>query len=162
MKFIKLAQLFSNLEGTTKRLEMTDLLSVFFKEITESKSYKDLDKIVYLCKKHDLYLIEDCAQAHFAQFNGKYVGTFGDFGTFSFYPGKNLGAYGDAGAIITNDDNLANKARMFANHGSLVKHQHKIEGINSRMDGIQAAVLSVKLSHIFEWNQKRYQNGTGA
>jgi dTDP-4-amino-4,6-dideoxygalactose transaminase len=118
----------------------------------------DIDKIVYLCKKHDLYLIEDCAQAHFAQFNGKYVGTFGDFGTFSFYPGKNLGAYGDAGAIITNDDNLANKVRMFANHGSLVKHQHKIEGINSRMDGIQAAVLSVKLSHIFEWNQKRYRN----
>ncbi len=118
----------------------------------------DMDRIVALCKKHDLYLIEDCAQAHFAEYKGTKVGTFGDMGTFSFYPGKNLGAYGDAGAIITNDDQLADKARMFANHGSLVKHQHEIEGINSRMDGIQAAVLSVKLPHIHKWNQQRYEN----
>ena len=78
--------------------------------------------------------------------------------TFSFFPGKNLGAYGDAGAIITNDDNLANSMRMFANHGALKKHEHKIEGINSRLDGIQAAILSIKLPHIHSWSNLRLQN----
>jgi len=111
-----------------------------------------------ICDDHDLYLIEDCAQAHFAEFQGKNVGTFGDAGTFSFYPGKNLGAYGDAGAVITNDDALAEKIRRFANHGSLHKHDHEFEGMNSRLDGIQAAVLSVKLNYIDEWNKKRYRN----
>jgi len=111
-----------------------------------------------ICDDHDLYLIEDCAQAHFAEFQGKKVGTFGDAGTFSFYPGKNLGAYGDAGAVITNDDALAEKIRRFANHGSLHKHDHEFEGVNSRLDGIQAAVLSVKLNYIDEWNKKRFQN----
>ncbi len=118
----------------------------------------DMDAIVTLCRKHDLYLVEDCAQAHFAQYKGQKVGSFGQFGTFSFYPGKNLGAYGDAGAIITDDDELADRARMFANHGSRVKHEHEIEGINSRMDGIQAAVLSVKLAHLSRWNERRYEN----
>ena len=118
----------------------------------------EIDTIRDICDTHDLYLIEDCAQAHFAEYMGKKVGTFGIAGTFSFYPGKNLGAYGDAGAIVTNDDELATKGRMFANHGSLKKHHHEIEGINSRMDGIQAAILSVKLPHIADWNQKRYHN----
>lgn len=118
----------------------------------------DMAPLVVLCKKYGLYLIEDCAQAHFAEYKGRKVGTFGDAGTFSFYPGKNLGAYGDAGAIITNDDTLAVKMRMFANHGALKKHEHEIEGINSRMDGLQAAILSVKLPYIEEWNKKRYQN----
>ena len=118
----------------------------------------EIDVIKKICKEHDLYLIEDCAQAHFASYKGQKVGTFGTAGTFSFYPGKNLGAYGDAGAIITNDDEFADKMRMFANHGSLKKHEHQIEGINSRMDGLQAAILSVKLPHIIEWNEKRYQN----
>ena len=118
----------------------------------------EMDKLVGLCRKHGLYLIEDCAQAHFAEYRGKRVGTFGDAGTFSFYPGKNLGAYGDAGAIITNDDDLAEKARMFANHGALEKHHHQMEGTNSRMDGIQGAVLSVKLPFVQEWNERRYQN----
>jgi dTDP-4-amino-4,6-dideoxygalactose transaminase len=118
----------------------------------------DMDAIVSLCKQHHLFLIEDCAQAHFAEYEGRKVGTFGQFGTFSFYPGKNLGAYGDAGAIITSDDDLAAKARMFANHGSLSKHDHEIEGINSRMDGIQAAILSVKLPHIADWNAARRRN----
>lgn len=118
----------------------------------------EIDTIKDICDDHDLYLIEDCAQAHFATCNGQKVGTFGIAGTFSFYPGKNLGAYGDAGAIITDDDILAEKMRMFANHGALQKHHHEIEGINSRMDGIQAAVLSVKLPYIDEWNEKRYQN----
>jgi dTDP-4-amino-4,6-dideoxygalactose transaminase len=79
-------------------------------------------------------------------------------GTLSFYPGKNLGAYGDAGAIITNDDQLAEKCRMYANHGALVKHQHQIEGINSRLDSLQAAILSVKLPHLHEWTEKRIAN----
>ncbi|MFO0322848.1 MAG: DegT/DnrJ/EryC1/StrS family aminotransferase [Bacteroidota bacterium] len=110
-----------------------------------------------LCKKHQLFLIEDCAQSHFSEFDQQLVGTFGIASTFSFYPGKNLGAYGDAGAIITNDDELAVKMRMYAAHGSLIKHQHEIEGINSRLDGLQAAILSAKLPHIKEWNEKRIQ-----
>ena len=118
----------------------------------------DIDAIKKICDAHDIYLIEDCAQAHFASYKGQKVGTFGTAGTFSFYPGKNLGAYGDAGAIITNDNELADKMRMFANHGSLKKHEHQIEGINSRMDGLQAAILSVKLPYIIEWNEKRHQN----
>lgn len=118
----------------------------------------EIDSIKRICDEHNLYLIEDCAQAHFASYKEQLVGTFGIAGTFSFYPGKNLGAYGDAGAIITNDDELAEKVRMFANHGSLKKHEHQIEGINSRMDGLQAAVLSVKLPYINEWNGKRYRN----
>jgi dTDP-4-amino-4,6-dideoxygalactose transaminase len=117
-----------------------------------------IEEIKAICKKHDLFLVEDCAQAHFATFNGQKVGTFGVAGTFSFYPGKNLGAYGDGGAIVTNDDGLAIKAKMFANHGSLRKHQHQIEGINSRLDGIQAAILNVKLKYIDGWNRARHQN----
>lgn len=115
----------------------------------------DMDPIVALCKKYDLKLIEDCAQAHFAEYKGKRVGLFGDVATFSFYPGKNLGAYGDAGCIITNNDELAEKCRMFANHGALVKHQHRMEGINSRLDGMQAAILNAKLPHILKWTEAR-------
>jgi dTDP-4-amino-4,6-dideoxygalactose transaminase len=108
--------------------------------------------------KLDIPVIEDCAQSHFSELNNKKVGTFGIAASFSFYPGKNLGAYGDAGCIITNDDKLAEKCRMFARHGALIKHQHKIEGINSRLDGIQAAILNVKLPHILEWTNQRIQN----
>ncbi len=101
------------------------------------------------------YLIEDCAQSHFAEFEGQFVGTFGDAATFSFYPGKNLGAYGDAGAVTTNNDALAEKVRMYMSHGALKKHHHLMEGINSRLDTIQAAVLLQKLPHIHEWNAAR-------
>ena len=118
----------------------------------------DMKAIKEIADKYNLYLIEDCAQAHFAEFEGKKVGTFGDVATFSFYPGKNLGAYGDAGAIITNDDELAEKMRMFANHGALKKHQHIIDGINSRLDTIQAAILNVKLPYINQWNEMRLKN----
>jgi dTDP-4-amino-4,6-dideoxygalactose transaminase len=118
----------------------------------------DIKAIAKIAEEHNLYLIEDCAQAHFATFEGQRVGTFGDVGTFSFYPGKNLGAYGDAGAIITNDDDLAVRMRMYANHGAIVKHQHIIEGINSRLDTLQAAILKVKLPHILQWNEMRYKN----
>ena len=118
----------------------------------------EMDRIKELCDNYKLFLIEDCAQAHFAEYKGKRVGTFGDVGTFSFYPGKNLGAYGDAGAIVTNDSDLAKRMRMFANHGALKKHNHKIEGINSRLDGIQAAILSVKLKYIDKWTSMRIKN----
>ena len=115
----------------------------------------DMDPILDIARKHNLYVIEDTAQAHFAKYKGKLAGTMGDVGTFSFYPGKNLGAYGDAGAIITNSVELAEKIRMFANHGAFQKHNHKMEGINSRLDGLQAAILSVKLKYIQKWNEKR-------
>ena len=118
----------------------------------------DLDKIENLCKKHNLFLIEDCAQSHFSEYKGRRAGTVGIAGSFSFYPGKNLGAYGDAGCIITNDDALADRFRMYANHGALVKHQHQIEGINSRMDGMQAAILSAKLPYILKWTEQRILN----
>ncbi len=117
-----------------------------------------IEEIKKICDARGLYLIEDCAQAHFAEYRGKRVGTFGHIGTFSFYPGKNLGAYGDAGAIITNDDNLGRWMKLYANHGCVVKHQHEMPGINSRADGMQAAILSVKLPHIHTWNRKRYEN----
>ena len=116
-----------------------------------------MDAIIDICNRHKIYIIEDCAQAHFAEWSGQKVGTIGDVGTFSFFPGKNLGAYGDAGGIITNNKELAEKMRMFANHGALIKHQHKIEGINSRMDGIQAAILSAKLPYILNWTENRFK-----
>ena len=115
----------------------------------------EMDKIVDICKRNNLYLIEDCAQAHFAEWKAKKTGTIGIAGTFSFFPGKNLGAYGDAGCIITNDDVLAEKMRRFSRHGALGKHDHEIEGINSRLDGLQAAILSVKLKYIHEWTALR-------
>ncbi len=115
----------------------------------------EIQKINEICKKHNIFLIEDCAQSHFSSLNGVYAGLTGIASSFSFYPGKNLGAYGDAGCIITNDDTLADKFRMYANHGALTKHKHQIEGINSRMDGLQAAILSTKLPFISEWTTKR-------
>ena len=120
----------------------------------------DMDALQDLCKRHKLHLIEDCAQSHFSAYRGKRAGTFGLAATISFYPGKNLGAYGDAGAILTNDDALAEKCRMYANHGALKKHQHLMQGINSRLDGLQAAILSAKLPHILEWTKLRQQKAT--
>lgn len=115
----------------------------------------NMDAIMQIANRYDLAVIEDCAQAHFSEFRGKRAGTFGTAGSFSFYPGKNLGAYGDAGCIITDDDNMAIKFRMYARHGAIRKHQHLIEGINSRMDGLQAAILSAKLPYILEWTANR-------
>jgi dTDP-4-amino-4,6-dideoxygalactose transaminase len=111
--------------------------------------------IMEIATANNIWVLEDCAQAHFASIDGRKVGTFGVAGTFSFYPGKNLGAMGDAGAIITQDGELASKMAMFARHGGLKKGEHLIEGINSRMDGLQAAILSVKLKHITSWIQRR-------
>jgi dTDP-4-amino-4,6-dideoxygalactose transaminase len=118
-----------------------------------------VDRVKEICDRRGLPMIEDCAQSHFATIQGRKTGTFGLAGTFSFYPGKNLGAYGDGGAIITDDDDFARRARLFANHGSLKKHIHEIEGINSRLDAIQAAVLTVKLKYIEDWNQARHAHG---
>ena len=114
-----------------------------------------ITEIKEICDEHNLLLIEDCAQAHFTEENAQRVGTFGEAGTFSFYPGKNLGAYGDGGCIITNNDDLAKKCKMYANHGALKKHFHEFEGVNSRLDGLQAAILNVKLRYILEWTELR-------
>jgi len=108
-----------------------------------------------IADKHNLKLIEDAAQAHGARFDGKRVGSFGDVACFSFYPGKNLGAYGDGGAVVTNDDALAEKVRKISNHGRLDKYLHEMEGVNSRLDGLQAAILGVKLPHLDSWNAGR-------
>ena len=115
----------------------------------------DMDAILAIAAKHKLWVIEDCAQAHLARYKGRMVGTMGNAASFSFYPGKNLGAMGDAGAIVTNDTALADRMAMYARHGGLTKGDHRIEGINSRMDGLQAAVLSVKLPHLMGWTQRR-------
>lgn len=115
----------------------------------------DMDPIMEVARRHNLWVLEDCAQAHFARYKGQLVGTFGNIASFSFYPGKNLGAMGDAGAILTNDTALAEKMAMFARHGGLKKGDHQIEGINSRLDGIQAAILSVKLPYLSDWTRLR-------
>ena len=115
----------------------------------------DIDRIMAIAKKHNLWVIEDCAQAHLATFKGKQVGTFGNVASYSFYPGKNLGAMGDAGALVTSDAALARKMAVFARHGGIVKGQHEIEGINSRLDGLQAAILSVKLKYLPKWTAAR-------
>src|SRR2546421_12092323 len=113
----------------------------------------DMGAIMAIARKHHLWVLEDCAQAHLARYKGRYVGTFGDAATFSFYPGKNLGAYGDAGCVVTNDDRLAEWMTTFARHGG--KGDHIMEGINSRMDGMQAAILNAKLPHLPVWTEAR-------
>lgn len=118
----------------------------------------DMDKIVAIAKKHNLFILEDVAQAHNAKYKSQLTGTFGDCASFSFYPGKNLGAYGDSGGMTTNNDEIAATARMIANHGQTTKHTHLIEGRNSRLDTLQASVLSVKLPHLEKWTLARIDN----
>lgn len=115
----------------------------------------DMSSIMVIANKYKLRVIEDCAQSHFSELDGRRAGLVGDVGTFSFYPGKNLGAYGDAGGLVTNNSDLAMKIKRFANHGSLIKHHHEVEGMNSRMDSLQAGVLNVKLPHILKWTDDR-------
>lgn len=115
----------------------------------------EMDEIMVIAKKYNLKVLEDCAQAHGAKYKEKTVGTFGDVATFSFYPSKNLGAFGDAGGVVTDSDEVAEKARLIANHGQISKNRHILEGRNSRLDGIQAAVLSIKLPHLESWIEAR-------
>lgn len=114
-----------------------------------------MDKIVEIAKKHNLAIIEDCAQCHGSTFQGQLSGTFGTVGCFSFYPTKPLGALGDAGAMVTNDDQLAEKLRMIRNYGSKQKYHNEIKGVNSRMDEVQAAALQVGLKYLSECNSER-------
>lgn len=115
----------------------------------------DIAQIKKKCDENNLYLIEDCAQAHGALYQNKTIGTFGDVAAFSFYPGKNLGAYGDGGAIVTDNDDIALFCKKYANHGRTKKYNHDFEGVNSRLDTIQCAILDVKLKYLPEWNSKR-------
>ena len=118
----------------------------------------DMNALMAIAEKHGLLVLEDCAQSHAATIHGKKAGTFGQAASFSFYPGKNLGAYGDAGGMVTNHDDIAKIARAIANHGQEGKHNHTREGRNSRMDGIQAAVLNTKLPHLETWTEGRRKN----
>jgi dTDP-4-amino-4,6-dideoxygalactose transaminase len=115
----------------------------------------NMDKILDICKDNNLHLIEDCAQAHGALWNGKKAGSFGDLSCFSFYPGKNLGAYGDGGGIGTNNDLYNEKIRKIINIGSKIKYHHEMIGRNSRLDTLQASFLNVKLEHLDQWNSMR-------
>jgi dTDP-4-amino-4,6-dideoxygalactose transaminase len=118
----------------------------------------DMPSIMAIAKKHQLKVLEDCAQSHGASIAGKKIGSFGDAASYSFYPGKNLGAYGDAGCMTTNDDALADTIRMMANHGQKGKHNHLMEGRNSRLDGLQAAILLAKIPHLIRWTKARISN----
>lgn len=114
-----------------------------------------MDPIMALASKYNLIVIEDACQAHGAEYRGNRAGSIGDAGCFSFYPGKNLGAYGEAGAVVSNDSYISEKIKVLRDHGQSKKYYHDVIGWNSRMDGLQGAVLSVKLQHLFEWNRSR-------
>lgn len=118
----------------------------------------DMDPIMEIAQKHNLYVIEDACQAHGAEYKGKKVGSIGDVGCFSFYPGKNLGAYGDGGAVITDNSKLAQKIRILRNYGKNEKYDFVLKGYNNRLDSIQAAVLGVKLNYLNKWNDQRREH----
>ncbi len=115
----------------------------------------DMDPILEVARQHDIKVLEDAAQAHGARYKGKKAGSMGHAATFSFYPGKNLGAYGDAGGVVTNDAKVADSIRALGDHGSVRKYENEFMGFNSRLDGIQAAVLNVKMKYIDEWTRRR-------
>ena len=115
----------------------------------------DMDKILELAAEYDFVVVEDCCQAHLAQWKNKKVGNFGAFGAFSFYPGKNLGAYGEAGALVTNDERLYQKAKIIRQHGEIERYHHQVRGHNYRMAAIQGAVLATKLNYLKDWTHKR-------
>ena len=120
----------------------------------------DMDRIMEIAEKHNIYVLEDACQAHGSEYKGKRAGSIGYVGAFSFYPGKNLGAYGEAGAIVTNDNELVSNIKKFRDHGQRTKYYHDIIGWNARMDNIQAAVLNVKLNYIEKWNEQRRKNAS--
>lgn len=115
----------------------------------------DMDPLIEIAKKHNIILVEDCAQSHIAEYKGKRVGSLGYASSFSFYPGKNLGAYGEGGAVMTDNEDLAKKFKMIRDHGAEQKYYHQMFGHNYRMEGIQGAVLGVKLRHIDDWTNGR-------
>jgi len=125
----------------------------------------DMDPILAIAKSHELFVLEDGAQAHGAEYKGRRIGSHGDAVAWSFYPGKNLGAMGDGGAVTTNNREIADRIRVMGNYGSRVKYVNEVRGYNSRLDPIQAAILRVKLKHLGEWNRRRgvvamhYQQG---
>ena len=139
-------QVFSLLSDEEKITEKTKAIMV----VHLYGAVAQMDKIVALCKKYNLRLIEDCAQSHGACYNGQMTGTFGDVGCFSFYPSKNLGAFGDAGAIVTNDPKLAEEFKVYRNYGSEKRYYNKVVGANSRLDEMQAGLLRVRLPHMEE------------
>ena len=114
-----------------------------------------MDRIVDICKRHNLRLVEDCAQSHGSAFKGKVTGTFGDIGCFSFYPSKNIGAFGDGGAIVTDSEEIAKEMKIYRNYGSEKRYYNKVVGTNSRLDEIQAAMLKVRLEHAAELNDEK-------
>jgi dTDP-4-amino-4,6-dideoxygalactose transaminase len=118
----------------------------------------EMDPIMDIARRNDLYVIEDACQAHGAQYKGRLAGSIGDVGCFSFYPSKNLGAFGEAGAIVTNDGQLNEKIKMLRDHGQYKKYHHTIIGWNARMDGLQGAILRVKLEYLRGWNERRRRN----
>ena len=118
----------------------------------------DINPLMDIARRHNLFLVEDCAQSHIAEYMGRRVGGLSHASSFSFYPGKNLGAYGEAGAVATNDDALARKFKMMRDHGAEHKYDHEIQGHNYRMEGIQGAVLGVKLRHLAAWTEARRQH----
>lgn len=119
-----------------------------------------MDRILEIARRHDLKVIEDAAQAHGARWRGRRVGSFGDVACFSFYPGKNLGAYGDGGAVVSQNEDLIRRIRMLADHGRQEKYLHEIQGVNSRLDGLQAAILRVKLRYLDTWNAARRRHAS--
>jgi dTDP-4-amino-4,6-dideoxygalactose transaminase len=120
----------------------------------------EMTRILRIARRYGLKVIEDAAQAHGARWQGQRVGGLGDVACFSFYPGKNLGAYGDGGAVVSADSELIRRVRMLANHGRLEKYTHEIEGVNTRLDGLQAAILRVKLRHLDKWNVLRQRHAS--
>jgi len=138
-----------NIEGLITSKTKAVLVTHLFGQATY------LEKIIEICNKYNLYLLEDCSQAHYAEYKGQKVGTIGTMGFFSFYPTKNIGAMGDAGCIVTNSAELANKLIALRNYGSVARYDFQMEGINSRMDELQAALLLVRLKHSAEITQER-------
>jgi len=118
----------------------------------------NMNEIMALAEEYEFKVVEDCCQAHLARYDDRLVGNFGEFGAFSFYPGKNLGAYGEAGALVTNDKELYQRAKMLRQHGEMERYHHQVIGHNYRMEAFQGAVLSTKLTYLNEWTEKRQAN----
>ncbi|NGX35216.1 MAG: dTDP-3-amino-3,6-dideoxy-alpha-D-galactopyranose transaminase [Candidatus Anoxychlamydiales bacterium] len=152
---------FADIDEKTMLIDYTkipDLITERTKAIIAVHLYGqpcDMSQLIKIAKKYNLFLIEDAAQAHGAEWKAKKVGGFGDLACFSFYPGKNLGAFGDGGAVIGKDQELIAKIKALSNHGRIEKYEHIMEGFNSRLDGMQAAILRVKLKYLDKWNEER-------